>query len=472
MEEKEQKEKKEKIPRQPMPEQEPKVRAKNFEEVPFGYSPEIAMREASRCIQCKNPGCMAGCPVEIDIPAFINRVKEGDFKGAIAKIKEKNALPAVCGRVCPQEVQCENNCILGKKGEPVAIGRLERFCADWERAQGEVSIPEKEAPTGKRVAVVGSGPSGLTVAGDLILKGHDVTVFEAFQIPGGVLVYGIPEFRLPKAIVAAEVDYMKKLGVKFQGDMVIGAIVSIDELFEEGYDAVYIGVGAGLPVFLGIPGENLIGVYSANEYLTRSNLMKAYLFPEYDTPIIRGKDVVVFGAGNVSMDSARTALRLGADRVRIIYRRSREEMPARIEEAHHAEQEGVEFVLLAAPLNFIGDDDGRLVGLRCQKMELGEPDESNRRRPVPIKGSEFETACDTAVVSIGAGANPLLTKVTPDIKLTKWGNIIAEPETGKTTKKGVWAGGDIVTGQATVILAMGAGRMAANSIQNYLTLGW
>jgi glutamate synthase (NADPH/NADH) small chain len=472
MEEKEQKEKKEKIPRQPMPEQEPKVRAKNFDEVPFGYSPEIAMREASRCIQCKNPGCMAGCPVEIDIPAFINRVKEGDFKGAIAKIKEKNALPAVCGRVCPQEVQCENNCILGKKGEPVAIGRLERFCADWERAQGEVSIPEKEASTGKRVAVVGSGPSGLTVAGDLILKGHDVTVFEAFQIPGGVLVYGIPEFRLPKAIVAAEVDYMKKLGVKFQGDMVIGAIVSIDELFEEGYDAVYIGVGAGLPVFLGIPGENLIGVYSANEYLTRSNLMKAYLFPEYDTPIIRGKDVVVFGAGNVSMDSARTALRLGADRVRIVYRRSREEMPARIEETHHAEQEGVEFVLLAAPLNFIGDDDGRLVGLRCQKMELGEPDESNRRRPVPIKGSEFETACDTAVVSIGAGANPLLTKVTPDIKLNKWGNIIAEPETGKTTKNGVWAGGDIVTGQATVILAMGAGRMAANSIHTYLTLGW
>ena len=472
MEEKEKKEKKEKIPRQPMPEQEPKVRAKNFEEVPFGYSPEIAMREASRCIQCKNPGCMTGCPVEIDIPAFINRVKEGDFQGAIAKIKEKNALPAVCGRVCPQEVQCENNCILGKKGEPVAIGRLERFCADWERAQGEVAIPEKEAPTGKRVAVVGSGPSGLTVAGDLILKGHDVTVFEAFQIPGGVLVYGIPEFRLPKAIVAAEVDYMKKLGVKFQGDMVVGAIVSIDELFEEGYDAVYIGVGAGLPVFLGIPGENLIGVYSANEYLTRSNLMKAYLFPEYDTPIIKGKDVVVFGAGNVSMDSARTALRLGADRVRIIYRRSREEMPARIEEIHHAEQEGVEFVLLAAPLNFIGDDDGRLVGLRCQRMELGEPDASGRRRPVPIKDSEFETECDTAVVSIGAGANPLLTKVTPDIQLNKWGNIIGDPETGKTTKKGVWAGGDIVTGQATVILAMGAGRMAANSIHNYLTLGW
>jgi glutamate synthase (NADPH/NADH) small chain len=472
MEEKEKKEKKEKISRQPMPEQKPKVRARNFDEVPFGYSPETAMLEASRCIQCKNPGCMTGCPVEIDIPAFIAKIKEGDFAGAIAKIKEKNALPAVCGRVCPQEVQCENVCILGKKGEPVAIGRLERFAADWERAQGEVSIPEKEPSTGKKVAVVGSGPSGLTVAGDLILKGHDVTVFEAFLIPGGVLVYGIPEFRLPKAIVAAEVDYMRKLGVKFQGDTVVGATVSVDELFEEGYDAIYIGVGAGLPVFLGIPGENLIGIYSANEYLTRSNLMKAYLFPEYDTPIIRGNDVVVFGAGNVSMDSARTALRLGADRVRIVYRRSREEMPARTEEIHHAEQEGVEFVLLAAPLNFIGDDDGRLKGLRCQRMELGEPDASGRRRPVPIEGSEFETECDTAVVSIGAGANPLLTKATPDIRLNKWGNIIAEPETGKTTKKGVWAGGDIVTGQATVILAMGAGRMAANSIHDYLSLGW
>ncbi len=478
----EEKEKKEKIPRQPMPEQEPKVRVRNYKEVPFGYSPETAMLEASRCIQCKNPGCMTGCPVEIDIPGFIGRIKEGDFAGSIAKIKEKNLLPAVCGRVCPQEVQCEKVCILGKKGEPVAIGRLERFIADWERSQGEAPTAEqeasvekpdvKEAFTGKRVAVVGSGPSGLTVAGDLILKGHDVTVFEAFQVPGGVLIYGIPEFRLPKAIVAAEVDYMKKLGVKFECDTVVGATVSVDELFEQGYGAVYVGVGAGLPVFMNIPGENLIGVYSANEYLTRSNLMKAYLFPEYDTPIIRGKNVVVFGAGNVAMDSARTALRLGADQVRIIYRRSREEMPARIEEIHHAEEEGVEFHLLAAPLAFIGDNDGRLTGVRCQRMELGEPDESGRRRPVPIKGSEFETECDTAVISIGAGANPLLTKATPDIQLNRWGNIIAEPETGKTTKKGVWAGGDIVTGQATVILAMGAGRQVANSIHDYLTIGW
>ncbi|MBW1691961.1 MAG: NADPH-dependent glutamate synthase [Deltaproteobacteria bacterium] len=478
----EEKEKKEKTPRQPMPEQEPKVRIKNYKEVPFGYSPDTAMLEASRCIQCKNPGCRTGCPVEIDIPAFINRIREGDFQGAIAKIKEKNLLPAVCGRVCPQELQCEKSCILGKKGEPVAIGRLERFVADWERAQAKEATPEigtsdeelqvKEPPTGKRVAVVGSGPSGLTVAGDLILKGHDVTVFEAFQVPGGVLVYGIPEFRLPKVIVAAEVDYMKKLGVKFECDTVVGATVNVDELFDQGYDAVYVGVGAGLPVFMNIPGENLIGVYSANEYLTRSNLMKAYLFPEYDTPIIRGRDVVVFGAGNVAMDSARTALRLGADKVRIIYRRSRQEMPARIEEIHHAEEEGVEFLLLAAPLNFIGDDGGRLAGVRCQRMELGEPDESGRRRPVPIKNSEFEVACDTAVVAIGAGANPLLTKATPEIELTRRGYIVAEPETGKTTKKGVWAGGDIVTGQATVILAMGAGRQVANSIHSFLTLGW
>jgi glutamate synthase (NADPH/NADH) small chain len=468
----EEKETKGKIPRQSMPEQDPKVRAKNFDEVPLGYPEEAAMLEASRCLQCKNPSCMPGCPVEIDIPGFIDRIREGDFGGAIAKIKEKNVLPAVCGRVCPQEVQCEKTCVLAKKGTPVAIGRLERFAADWERAQGTVAIPKKEPSTGKRVAVVGSGPSGLTVAGDLISKGHDVLVFEAFQVPGGVLVYGIPEFRLPKAIVGAEVDYMKKLGVEFECDKVVGATVTIDELFEEGFDAIYIGVGAGLPIFMHIPGENLIGVYSANEYLTRSNLMKAYLFPEYDTPIIRGSNVVVFGAGNVAMDAARTALRLGADKVRIIYRRSREEMPARIEEIHHAEEEGVEFILLAAPLNFMGNKDGRLTGVRCQKMELGEPDESGRRRPVPIEGSEFEASCDTAVIAIGAGPNPLLTSATSDIKLNKRGYIVADPETGKTTKRGVWAGGDIVTGQATVILAMGAGRKVANSIHKYLTLGW
>ena len=455
-----------------MPEQDPKVRAKNFDEVPLGYAEAVAMLEAGRCLQCKNPSCMPGCPVEIDIPGFIALIGEGDFGGAIAKLKENNVLPAVCGRVCPQEVQCEKTCVLAKKGEPVAIGRLERFAADWERAQGNVSIPNKKPATGKRVAVVGSGPSGLTVAGDLIVKGYDVTVFEAFQVPGGVLVYGIPEFRLPKAIVAAEVDYMKKLGVRFECDKVVGATVTIDELLEEGFDAVCIGVGAGLPLFMHIPGENLIGVYSANEYLTRSNLMKAYLFPEYDTPLIRGKNVVVFGAGNVAMDAARTALRLGADKVRIIYRRSREEMPARIEEIHHAEEEGVEFILLAAPLNFMGNKDGRLTGVRCQRMELGEPDESGRRRPVPIEGSEFETSCDTAVIAIGAGPNPLLTSVTPDVKLNKRGYIVVDPETGKTTKRGVWAGGDIVTGQATVILAMGAGRTVANSIHKYLTLGW
>jgi glutamate synthase (NADPH/NADH) small chain len=478
----EEKKKKEKIPRQPMPEQEPQVRIKNYKEVPFGYSEETAVLEASRCLQCKNPMCRTGCPVEIDIPAFISRIKEGDFQGGIAKIKERNLLPAVCGRVCPQKLQCEKNCILGKKGEPVAIGRLERFLADWERAQGNGGKAEpepsnakpavKEPATGKRVAVVGSGPSGLTVAGDLILKGHDVTVFEAFQVPGGVLVYGIPEFRLPKAIVASEVEYMKTLGVQFDCDTVVGATLTVDELFEQGYDAVYVGVGAGLPVFMRIPGENLIGVYSANEYLTRSNLMKAYLFPEYDTPIIRGKDVAVFGAGNVAMDSARTALRLGADKVRVIYRRSRQEMPARGEEIHHAEQEGVEFLLLAFLFNFIGDDEGRLTGVKCQQMELGEPDESGRRRPIPVKGSEFEIQCDTAVIAIGAGANPLLTKATPEIELNKRGYIVAEPETGKTTKRGVWAGGDIVTGQATVILAMGAGRQVANSIHRYLTIGW
>lgn len=464
--------KKEKIPRQPMPEQKPEVRKRNFEEVPLGLPRELAVKEAERCLQCKKPSCMEGCPVAIDIPAFIKLIKEQEFTKAIRKIWERNALPAVCGRVCPQEIQCEGSCILAKKGDPVAIGNLERFAADLEREFGKGDLPPKAEATGKRVAVVGSGPSGLTVAGDLILKGHDVTVFEAFHKPGGVLVYGIPEFRLPKEIVYSEVNYLERLGVKLETNVVVGRTISLDELFEEGYDAVYIGVGAGLPRFLNIPGENLIGIYSANEYLTRANLMKAYLFPEYDTPIALGKDVVVFGAGNVAMDSARTAMRLGADRVRIVYRRSRQEMPARVDEIHHAEEEGIEFFLLTAPTRFLGDDEGRLTGVECLQMELGEPDESGRRRPVPVKGSEFQLECDLAVIAVGAGANPLLTQTTEGLELNKWGYIIADPETGKTTKKGVWAGGDIVTGQATVILAMGAGRLASDSIHNYLTWGW
>lgn len=465
-------EKKEKIPRQPMPEQKPEVRKRNFDEVPLGYTPELAVKEAERCLQCKKPSCMEGCPVSVDIPGFVKLVREGEFTKSIRKIWERNALPAVCGRVCPQEVQCEGLCILGKKGEPVAIGNLERFVADWERENGKGELPPKAASTGKKVAVVGSGPSGLTVAGDLILKGHDVTVYEAFHKPGGVLVYGIPEFRLPKEIVFSEVNFLERLGGKVECNTVVGRTVSLDELFAQGFDAIYIGVGAGLPSFLNIPGENLIGIYSANEYLTRANLMKAYLFPEYDTPIAIGKNVVVLGAGNVAMDSARTAMRLGAEKVRIVYRRSREEMPARNAEIHHAEEEGIEFFLLTAPTKFIGDEDGRVTGMDCLKMELGEPDDSGRRRPVPIEGSEFQLECDLAVIAVGAGANPLLTQSTPDLKLTKWGYIIGDPETGKTTKKGVWAGGDIVSGQATVILAAGAGRKASDSIHQYLTWGW
>jgi glutamate synthase (NADPH/NADH) small chain len=463
---------KEKIARQPMPEQAADVRRRNFEEVPTGYSKETAVLEARRCLQCKKPACMTGCPVGVDIPGFIKCIAEEDFKGAIQKIWEKNSLPAVCGRVCPQEVQCEGLCIVGKKGEPVAIGNLERFVADMARNSGEGELPPKAAPTGKKVAVIGSGPAGLTVSGDLLLKGHDVTLFEAFHKTGGVLVYGIPEFRLPKAIVASEVETLEKIGLNIECNMVVGSIVSIEELFEEGYDAVFVGVGAGLPRFLNVPGEDLIGIYSANEYLTRANLMKGYLFPEYDTPIIRGKNVVVFGAGNVTMDSARTAMRLGAERVRVVYRRSREEMPARGAEIHHAEEEGIEFHLLTAPVRFIGDENGRLVQMEGLKMELGEPDDSGRRRPVPIEGSEFLLDCDLAVVAIGANANPLLTQSDQEITLNKWGYIEADPETGKTTKKGVWAGGDIVTGSATVILAMGAGRQAADSIHDYLTLGW
>lgn len=468
----EKKVKKEQPPRVTMPEQAPDVRKRNFLEVPLGLTPELAKQEASRCLQCKKPACVEGCPVSVDIPGFISKIAADDFDGAAVTLWERNALPAVCGRVCPQEIQCEGRCILGKKGKSVAIGYLERFAADYAREHGTAALPKVAEKTGKKVAIIGSGPSGLTVAGDLIVKGHDVTVFEAFHQTGGVLVYGIPEFRLPKAIVASEVSTLEKLGVKIETNNVVGATVTIDELFEEGYDAVYVGVGAGLPRFMNLPGENLIGVFSANEYLTRTNLMKAYLFPEYDTPVARGKNVVVLGAGNVAMDAARTAMRLGADSVKVVYRRSREEMPARAEELHHAEEEGIEFVLLTNPTQFFGDEDGRLTGMECLKMELGEPDASGRRRPVAIEGSEYRIDCDLVVVSVGAQPNPLLTNATKDISLNPWGNISADPVTGKTSKKGVWAGGDIVTGMATVILAMGAGREAANSIHDYLTLGW
>ncbi len=465
----EEKKKRAQTPRQKMPEQEPRARAKNFDEVPFGYTADLAKLEASRCLQCKKPSCIQGCPVSIDIPAFIKLIFEEDFLGAARKLKEMNSLPAVCGRVCPQEDQCEKLCVVGKKGEPVAIGRLERFAADHERGHGEFIMPPMAPPTGKKVAVVGSGPAGLTLAGDLIKKGHGVTIFEALHKTGGVLVYGIPEFRLPKAIVQAEVDYLEKIGVEIRTNMVVGKIYTVDELMANGYDAVFLGTGAGLPTFMNIPGENFNGVYSANEYLTRSNLMKAYLFPQYDTPVVKGRNVAVLGGGNVAMDSARTALRLGAENVYIVYRRSKKELPARIEEVHHAEEEGVQFNFLTLPIEITGNEDGWVCGMKCLRMELGEPDQSGRRRPIPIPGSEFFLEVDTVIVAIGTGANPLIPSTTPDLKINKWGYIIADPETGATSKPGVYAGGDIVTGSATVILAMGAGRKAADAIHKYLT---
>lgn len=459
-------------PRVAMREQDPEVRKRNFEEVPTGYTVAMAQEEAARCLQCKKPGCVDGCPVGVDIPGFIDLISQGDFTAAIRRVWTQNALPAICGRVCPQETQCEGRCIVGKRGEPVAIGNLERFVADWERENGTGVLPPTAPPSGRKVAVVGSGPSGLTVAGDLIQKGHAVTVLEAFHKPGGVLVYGIPEFRLPKAIVAQEINFLERLGVTVEVNAVVGRSVSLDELFAAGYEAIYLGVGAGLPRFMNLPGENLIGILSANEYLTRANLMKAYRYPRVDTPIPKGRHVAVLGAGNVAMDSARTAMRLGAESVRIVYRRSREEMPARAAEIHHAEEEGIEFFLLTNPTRFKGDHKGRLTGMECLKMALGEPDDSGRRRPIAIKGSEFHLDTDLVIVAVGSGANPLLTQSTTDLALNQWGYIKADPETGKTTKKGVWAGGDIVTGAATVILAMGAGRKAADSIHQFLTWGW
>ncbi len=463
-----------------MPKQSPEVRCRNFLEVARGYSEEQAVEEAERCLECKNPKCMEGCPVGIDIPAFIRAVREGEMEEAVRTIKAKNSLPGICGRVCPQEVQCESLCVLRKKGAPIAIGRLERFVADWEsrnasKEGGSAPVAEGEdrasaealPPTGKRVAVVGAGPAGLTCAADLARRGHQVTVFEALHDAGGVLIYGIPEFRLPKEIVRSEVDYVKSLGVEFELDSVVGRLVQVDELLKDGFDAVFLGIGAGAPRFLNVPGENLNGVYSANEYLTRVNLMKAYKFPEYDTPIKQGNKVAVVGGGNVAMDAARCAVRLGADEVHVVYRRSEAEMPARLEEIENAKEEGVIFDFLTNPTRFIGDDRGRVAGMEVVKMVLGEPDASGRRRPVAEKGSEHVVDVDTVIIAVGTIPNPLVPANTPGLDITKWGTLVVD-ENGRTTREGVWAGGDITTGGATVISAMGAGKTSAEDIDRWL----
>ncbi|MCL2183412.1 MAG: NADPH-dependent glutamate synthase [Chitinispirillia bacterium] len=456
----------------PMKEQDPAVRGKNFEEVPYGYSDDEAKAEASRCLKCKKPLCVDGCPVNVKIPEFIGLIANGDFAAAARKIKETNALPAICGRVCPQEEQCECRCILGKKGDPVAIGNLERFAADREREKGTVDLPAKKSSVNKKVAIVGSGPAGLTCAGELVKNGFDVTVFEALHEAGGVLVYGIPEFRLPKEIVKKEISGLESLGVKIVKDFVVGRTATVDDLFnEEKFDAVFVGSGAGLPSFMKIKGENSIGVYSANEYLTRSNLMKAYV-SNPTTPIMKGKRVITVGGGNVAMDSARTALRLGANKSMIVYRRSEVEMPARKAEIHHAKEEGIEFHLLCNPVEIIAGDNGAVTGVKCIRMELGEPDERGRRRPVVIKGSEFTLDCEAVIIAIGNSPNPLIPETTPDLKVSeKHGTIVADESDGRTSKKFVYAGGDIVTGAATVILAMGAGKTAAKSIMADLTGG-
>ena len=451
----------------PAREQAPEVRRRNFEEVSQGYDEAMAREEATRCIDCKNPACMTGCPVGVHIPDFIRHVKEGEFEQAYETIRLTNNLPAICGRVCPQETQCESKCVRGVKGDPVGIGRLERFCADYamQHASAKAGRP---APNGHRVAVVGSGPSGLTCAGDLAKLGYDVTIFEALHTPGGVLVYGIPEFRLPKRLVREEIATVEALGVKIETDVVVGRSVSLEELFDEGYEAVFVGSGAGLPRFQGIPGENLNGVYSANEFLTRINLMKAYAFPETDTPVRVGKKVAVVGGGNVAMDAARSALRLGADEVSIVYRRSEKEMPARLEEVHHAKEEGVNFRMLTNPTAIHGDESGNVRAMTCVEMELGEPDASGRRRPVVKQGSEFDLDVDTVVIAIGNSPNPLIRNTTPGLETQKWGGIIVD-ENGATSLENVYAGGDAVTGAATVILAMGAGKTAAKAIHEKLS---
>lgn len=453
--------------RQPMRERPPEERVHNFEEVPLGYSPEEARAEAQRCLQCAAPQCIKGCPVKVQIPEFVALIAEGRFVEAAHKIKETNAFPAICGRVCPQESQCELHCVLGRREEPVAIGRLERFAGDWELARDEVEPPPTPKPIGTSVAVVGSGPGGLACAADLAMWGHKVTVYELFHEAGGVLRYGIPRFRLPREVLDAELEYVRRLGVEIRLNFVVGRTATIDELREQ-HDAIFVATGAGLPRFLEVPGENLLGVYSANEFLTRVNLMHADRFPEYHTPVYCGREVIVVGGGNVAMDAARTARRLGSEHVTILYRRTRKEMPARAEETVHAEEEGVRFIYLAAPVELRGDDEGWLRSMRCIRMELGEPDESGRRSPAPIPGSEFELPCDTAIVAIGSRAHPLVPETTPDLKISRRG-YIAIDDTGATSKPGVFAGGDIVTGAATVIEAMGAGRRAAESIHRYLT---
>ncbi len=460
-----------KKPRTAIPEQPAEVRRSNFNEVALGYDDTLAVEEACRCLQCKRPLCVDGCPVGIDIPKFIRLIGERKFEEAYLALKEENALPAVCGRVCPQEDQCEAKCVLSNKFEPVAIGRLERYAADWFMNSGKTETFDLAPSTGKKIAIIGGGPSGLTCAGELAKMGHSVTIYEALHKTGGVLVYGIPEFRLPKKIVEIEVDNLRKMGVTIHESYVIGKLFTVDELMkEEGFDAVYIATGAGLPYFMDIPGENLNGVYSANEFLTRSNLMRAYEFPKADTPINFGTRTAVVGGGNVAMDAARTALRLGSEEVYIVYRRSEQELPARLEEVHHAKEEGINFQLLTNPISIEGDEKGWVRALRCVRMELGEPDASGRRRPVPIKGSEFEFPVETVVMAIGQGPNPLVQETTEGMDTNRWGNIVAD-EDGRTTKPGVFAGGDIVTGAATVILAMGAGKKASEAIQEYLTTG-
>ncbi|TXT64322.1 MAG: Sulfide dehydrogenase subunit alpha [Promethearchaeota archaeon] len=454
--------------RKKMPEQDPVLRSKNFNEVNLGYTPELAREEAQRCLQCGKPLCIEGCPVNVDIPGFVKLIQEENYCEAAWKIKETNALPAICGRVCPQENQCEGACVLGKRFEPIAIGHLERFCADYERHTGSCKIPKKLPPNGKKIAILGCGPAGLTVASDLVKLGYEIEIFEAFHKGGGVLAYGIPEFRLPKSIVDQEINYLESQGVKIKYNMVMGKILSIEDLWEMGYDAIFIAIGAGLPRFLGIPGENLNGIVTANEYLTRVNLMKAYDFPTYKTPFIAGNKITVIGGGNVAMDSARTALRLGADNVTIVYRRAMEQLPARIEEVHHAEEEGVIFKLLTNPTRFIGDDEGNVEKIEVIQMKLGEKDSSGRASPIPIEGSEFQIDTDLVIIAIGNNANPLLTSTYPELKLNKWGNIETD-DCGRTNIKGIYAGGDIVTGAATVISAMGAGRKAAEAIHHDLT---